>query len=361
MSVMQHPSLHLRQRGLSLIELLVAMAISLVIIGAAVYTYLASRDGQRALDRASGSREASAFVLQALARDLMNAGFYPANISPISTDVTQTGMFDSYYPYESTPRKATDWVNSATNWPPTAFKSGVFGCSSAQFDTSTSTCASASTGKPDTLVINYFTNDAIDAPGTRRDCTGENVDADPSNATRKVNATNDPKLPPKQPLFVSNRYTLIDTKLYVDSGDIATKSLACSGNGSNWHGKAAAYQPMVSGVEDIQFTYGIYTAYDPQSKNNSLAPSKFVTATGMASESDLTVNGVVFTPWQRVTAVRVCLLTRTMGVNTRLADNAGSPSKYVDCSGTEKNQPTGYAITKVEQTFGVRNALKLSY
>ena len=362
MSFMQYPSFRARQKGLSLVELMVAMAISLVIIGAAAYTYLASREGQRAIDRASGSREAGAFVLQAIGRDLMNAGYYPANISPITTDVTQTGMYDSYYPFESSPRKTTDWVNSPNNWPPTAFKSGIFGCDAGKFDTSTSTCASASTGSPDTLVINYFTNDTIDAPGTRRDCTGADVGDDPSNSTRKVNTTNDSKLPPSQPLFVSNRYTLVDTKLYVDKGDISTKSLACSGNGSGSHGgSTATYEPMVAGVEDLQFTYGIYTAYDPQSKNNSLAPSKFVTATGMASESNLAVNGVTFTPWQRVTAIRVCLLTRTLGTNTRLADNAGSKAKYVDCAGTEKDQPTGYAIAKLEQTFGVRNALRLSY
>ncbi|MBF5003346.1 PilW family protein [Diaphorobacter caeni] len=350
-----------RQRGLSLIELMVAMAISLVIIAAAGYIYLASREGQRTLDRTSSSREAGAFVLQAIGRDLMNAGFYPATISPITSDLTQTGMYDSYYPFESSPRQSTDWADSANNWPPVAFQSGVFGCDAGQFDTSSSTCASASTGGADTLVINYFTNDAVDAPGTRLDCSGDNVDADPSNATRKANTTNDPKLPPKQPLFVSNRYSLVNTKMYVDNGDITTKSFACSGNGSNWHGEAADYKPMVAGIEDLQILYGIYTAYDPQSKNNSLAPSKFVTATGMASESSLTVNGVAFTPWQRITAVRVCLLTRTMGLNTRLSDSGENKAKYVDCAGAEKNQPTGYAITRFEQTFGVRNALRMSY
>ncbi|QIL72038.1 prepilin-type N-terminal cleavage/methylation domain-containing protein [Diaphorobacter sp. HDW4B] len=361
---MQYPS-HSHQRGFSLVELMIAMAISLVIIAGAAYVYLASREGQRSLDRTSGSREAGVFVLQTIGRDLMNAGFYPATILPFEKNdpyysATQFGMFNGYYPYESSPRAPTDWEDSSTNWPPTAFKSGIFGCDSGPFDTSSSTCTSAS-GSADTLVINYFTNDTIDAPGTRRDCSGANVDADPSNAERKKNATDDPKLPPRQPLFVSNRYTLISTKMFVDTSDITTKSLACSGNGSNWHSKAAEYQPMVAGVEDMQFTYGIYTSYDPKSTNNTLAPAKFLTATQMASEAPLNVSGIALTAWQRVTAVRVCILTRTLGSNTRVSDMAGTKSTYVDCAGTTTKQPTGYAIARYEQIFGVRNALRLSY
>lgn len=351
----------LRQQGLSLVELMVAMAISLVIVIAAAYVYLASREGQRSLDRMSGSREVGTFVLQTLGRDLMNAGFYPATVLPIAAHRSQTGMYDSYYPFQNTPRVDTDWENRIANWPPAAFQAGIFGCDSAQFESATSACATTVTGAADTLVINYFTNDTAAAPGTRLDCTGADVDNDHSNAERKKNAGNDPALAPGQPLFVSNRYTLVGTKLYVDKGDISTKSLACSGNGTNWHGQTAAYQPMIAGVEDLQFTYGLYNAYDPTSPNNSLAPAQFLTSSEMASASTLTVNGISLTPWQRVTAVRVCLLTRTMGGNTRLADKAGSEATYTDCSGTSRKQPAGYLVTRYEQIFGVRNALRLSY
>ena len=79
-----------RQRGLTLIELLVAMAISLVIVVAAAYVFLASREAQRAIDRNSGSRETGAFVIQTIGRELMNAGFYPATMVPVPGDATQT-------------------------------------------------------------------------------------------------------------------------------------------------------------------------------------------------------------------------------------------------------------------------------
>ena len=86
------------ERGLTLIELMVAMAISLIIVVAAAYVYLASRESQRAIDRSSSSRETGAFIVQMLGRDIMNAGFYPANMVPVPGDATQTGMYDTYPP-----------------------------------------------------------------------------------------------------------------------------------------------------------------------------------------------------------------------------------------------------------------------
>ena len=83
------------ERGLTLIELMVAMAISLIIVVAAAYVYLASRESQRAIDRSSNSRETGAFIIQMLGRDIMNAGFYPANMVPVPGDATQTGMYDT--------------------------------------------------------------------------------------------------------------------------------------------------------------------------------------------------------------------------------------------------------------------------
>lgn len=359
-----------KQTGFSLVELMVAMAISLVVVGAAVYAYLASREGQRSVERLSGSRETGSFVLQILGRDLMNAGFYPANVLPITSDITQTGMYDGYYPLQGATRIATDWENIAAAWPPVAFQTGVFGCDGAVFDVAGNSCPSADNAKPDTLIINYFSGDAVNGPGLRRDCTGADSGNHFSNSERKKNTGGTPpatahtavdnNLAPQQPLFVSNRYTLSDTKIFVDNADLNTKSLACNGNGQS----SAIYQPIVAGLEDFQVTYGIYTTFDPNSNNNSLAPTRFYTATEMNNAGtvpSLNIRGQNLTSWQRVTAVRVCVLTRTLGGNTRISDVAGSPSTYRDCSGVEKNQPSGYQMARYEQTFGVRNALRLSY
>lgn len=363
------------QRGLTIIELLVAMAISLVIVIAAAYTYLASRESQRALDRNSNSRETGAYVMQMLGREIMNAGFYPANALPIAPDATQQGMYDTYPPLPTVPKAATDWQNIDAGWPPVAFQTGIFGCDGGKFDVATSTCPSVDATAPDTIVINYFTSDTAEmgkSTGRRADCTGADVapagaGGDPSNAERKKNSGGAPpatphtatleNIPPQLPVFVSNRFTLSDVKISVDQNDVSTKSLACSGNGQSPHGTAdaTAYQPIIPGVEDIQFTYGVYDT------DASLSPSRYYTATEMNALANVTLNGLTLTSWQRVTAVRVCVLSRTVGGNTRIADKAGTPRTYLDCSNASKNQPAGDTITRYVEVFGLRNNLKQYY
>ena len=363
------------QRGLTIIELLVAMAISLVIVIAAAYTYLASRESQRAIDRNSSSRETGAYVMQMLGREIMNAGFYPATALPIAPDPTQQGMSDTYPPLEADPRAVTDWQNAAAGWPPVAFRTGIYGCDGGKFDVATSTCPVANAALADTLVVNYFTSDTAEmgkSTGRRNDCTGADVapagaGGDPSNAERKKNAGGAPpatphtaaleNIPPQLPVFVSNRFTLSDVKVSVDKNDVNTKSLTCSGNGKSPHGTAdaTAYQPIISGLEDIQFSYGVYDT------DTSLTPSRYHTATEMNALADVVIGGINLTSWQRVTSVRVCVLSRTIGGNTRIADKTSTPRTYLDCTDTAKNQPAGDTITRYVEVFGLRNNLKQLY
>ena len=364
-----------RERGLTMVELLVALAISLVLVLAATYVYLATRQSDRALERSSDAQETGTYVLQLLGREIGNAGYYPAARMPIvgdrnipgSGEKTQIGMIDTYPPLQADPRRPTDWMNTASSWPPVAFMTGIFGCDDALFDPATSTCSSTGTG--DTIVINSFTSDiASNVVGTRRDCTGAAVDNDPNGATaeRKNNTGGTPplvpntavnaNLPPQSPLFVSNRYAMRSVKIALDSSDITSFSLACSGNGKSPHGQAdaTAYQPIVSGLAGLKFSYGVYSG-------NSLAPDRFYSATEVGALTSVSVNGQLLNGWQRITAVRVCVLTQTLGGGTRLSDKTGEVRTYRDCSDAEQNQPTGSTITRYTQVFGLRNALKQTF
>lgn len=343
-----------------MVELLVAMAISLIVVLAAVYIYLSSTNAQRAQDRNTSSNETGAFAMQLLGRAIMNAGFYPATVAPIPVDAAQYGMYDTYPPIPSVPRVATDWANPATNWPPVAFQTGVFGCDGATLNVQTSACNTVQANKPDTLVINYFTNDAMgNASGTRLDCTGADVIGDPNNNERNKDSAGVTITtgPPRLPLFGSNRYTLNDVNMFVGQTTVATKSLSCSGNGSSPPGaaNAAAYQPMLAGIEDMQFTYGVY------SSETSFSPDRFYTATEVNGLTIAVLNGLPMTGWQRVVSIKVCILTKTLNGNTRLADSSAAPRTYVDCSETTRNQPAGENFTRFVQVFGARNNLKQSY
>lgn len=106
---------------------MVAMAISLVIVIAAAYVYLGSRESQRAIDRSSNSRETGAFVLQMIGRsDERKGSILP--LLPLFRWITQQGMYDTYPPLPATTRVKTDWQDPDNNWPPVAFRSAIYGC-----------------------------------------------------------------------------------------------------------------------------------------------------------------------------------------------------------------------------------------
>ena len=358
-----------------MVELLVALAISLVLVLAATYVYLATRQSDRALERSSDAQETGVYVLQLLGREIANAGYYPASRAPMVTHVSQTGMIDTYPPLQADPRLTTDWMNTAAGWPPAAFMTGIFGCDNASFDTASSTCGTAAAGTGDTIVINSFTNDSMsNVVGSRFDCTGANIAGtgaslgdNVSNGQRKFNTGGNPPLaphtglnadlPPQLPLFLSNRYAMKPVKIAMDQSDISSFSLSCSGNGRSPHGTtdAAAYQPIVSGLFDLKFSYGVYTS------DQSLAPARFYTATEVGALAPIMINGQPLNGWQRVTAVRACVLTQTLGGGTRLNDKTGAARSYLDCSDTQKDQPTGSTITRYTQVFGLRNALKQTF
>ncbi|MCW5259316.1 pilus assembly protein PilW [Verminephrobacter eiseniae] len=375
------------QQGLSIIELLVAMTVSMVVVIAAAYTYLSVRESQRAIDRTSSSRETGAFVMQMLGREIMMAGFYPATAATprdLTAEISQKGMYDTYPPLPSDPSAPPDI--RASDWPqgPAAFQTGIFGCDAAEFNVQNSICGTQSANAADTVVINYFTSDSrlMGGDASRRlDCTGRDVASpeddpefpgggDSRNAIRKKNADAAGKLrrsgpdtpkpvktneagPPQLPVFVSNRFTLKTTRVAFDQfqRDIMTKSLVCSGNGSAPPGNVGleTYQPIVAGLEDLQFAYGIHDG----------TGMKFFTATEISSNAPQR--------WQNVIAVRVCLLTRTLGGNTRLpgaagtASAAGAASTYRDCHNEKRIQPAGDTITRYVEEFGLRNNMKQHY
>jgi type IV pilus assembly protein PilW len=91
------PAAH-RQRGLSLIELMVSITIGLLIVGSVLYVYLGSRGAYRTNKSTSRTQEAGRFGLDAIGRDVREAGFIgcgsresPATLRPVNVIQTATG------------------------------------------------------------------------------------------------------------------------------------------------------------------------------------------------------------------------------------------------------------------------------
>ena len=325
-----------RQGGLSLIELMVAVAINLVVVIAAAYVYLGSRESQRALIEKANMFENGSYALELIGREIENAGFYPA-ISAESAAMKMT---------------VNGYINPVAG-SPTAYKAGVFGCDDTMFQPTTGTCVAYS-GTPvppaDTIVVNYFTNDSLSLDvGHRADCQRRAVDNDTTNTGRAGVTTAVPGGPPDRPLFVSNRYTLVPTTVQIEQQTYTTFSLGCNGNGVN--PQSDTYQPLVAGIEQLRFRYG------PIASETSLQPSDFKTAAATGSLGAIPVGPGSREGFARVVSVRACLVVRSMQP-VRLSRESYS---LVDCDGVTQTYTDGVDRRVFTQTWAVKNHLTQTY
>lgn len=317
------------QRGLTLVELMVAITINMAIVIAAVYLYLGTRESQRAIDQTSEANEVGVFALRALGRDVVNAGFYPA--------VSSEGNENVLAAYSN----LTSFAGYAT---------GIFGCELTNFDLSNGTCGT--TAGKDELVVAYFTNDAFgEAGGQRKDCNGNDVGTATVNTSRVGTAA--ANQPPAKPLLVANHYRLGPAKpVVVDGQTTSVRSLECRGNAA----ASTEYQPVISNIEDFQVSYGVFATSDR-------TVQRFYNATEVAALGTLPIDGKTLSPWARVAAVRICVLSQTYGGPSRINDTTGALRTYQLCDGTSQQQALADRSTHKTyvQVFGLRNFLNKTY
>lgn len=315
------------QSGLGLVELLISLTISLVIALVAAAAYLGTRATATAISNTSTLNETGKLALDMIGRELQMAGYYPA-INP--TTLAGTNYMGRF--------------SNTKNLGVAAYNQGLFGCDGGVFSPVTGACPTATADTPDSVVINYFSMPELDAAtfGSGFDCLRQAVSLDANNAAQITAGL---------PRYVSNRFGLVNTAYTAPgpgstSRTVATKSLGCNGNGKAT--EDAIYQPIFEGIEDMVFRYGVHAG------TGNLSPETYHTAaevTALPLAGDL--NG-----WQRVTAVRACVLLRTLE-NARTQDNPGALRTYVDCRGVTKT----YAATdrsiykRFERIFAIRNNL----
>lgn len=323
------PSLR-RRRGVTLVELMIALLISFLLVGAAAYLYLNTRESQRGLDSSANANDVGAFAMETISREVMSAGFFPARWSEPGKLAT-TG-----YEYVQVVPKAAG----------IAYQFGIYGCKGQRFDMDAGKCvAHGKDSRGDTLVISYFTLDPGNN-GQRHDCTGANADKDTErNATTRIwgesGVSSDTKTP-VAPLMVVNAFNLSDDVIEIEGRKSTQWSLSCRGNGNS-----GGYQPLVAGVDNLRFAYGLRPA-----TGDSLSAERYVDADGVG------VN------WDRVVSVRVCLLVKAAdSAGAKLANTSAGARTYVDCDGKTITQAAAdNALYKTyTQTFGVRNHQTMTY
>jgi len=293
----------MHQRGRTLLELLIALAIGLVIMLALGTVYLGTSSTTRQSVSVNRMSEDAAIAFKLIGDDLRMAGFSrPRALTlpggPIIDGVKLTA------PDRAFTGAAVRGCDHGFANPAVAFEN--------------LTCA-GDTDKPAAVAIR-FEGDVVNTVA---------INDNPSDClNREVTDTLTSVLGP---------YHLVESRFAASSGGSSgTPELSCGGNGS----ATFAAQPLVQFVEDIQMRYGITSA--SQVRRDVV---RYVTA----AEIDA-LGGTVDRDWSRVVNVRICLVMRSQN-----RDQSGSNS-YIDCDGNTATSADGLARRAFTSVYALRNA-----
>lgn len=261
---MRHGAAALRQAGFTLVELMVAMVIGLVVIGAVLATYLGSVGSGRGTT-ALGQITEDADIAMRLLR-------------------THLSMADYSRPYAATAGGGFTRILQGKVM-------GVFGCDGG-FTTHVKANAPGDATNTDPLTC---VGDADPAKGKLPDAVAIRYEADASNAYVPAGST-DPTDCLGQKLDKVTDVTgvvpvhyMADNRFIVTSGN----SLSCAGNGHT----AFASQPLVDNVVNLQLRYGVAAAGTPGQVQ------RYLTATAVTTAN----------AWPLVVSVRACIVVSSEG------------------------------------------------
>ena len=290
------------QGGMTLVELMVAMALGLLIALAAAGALLVSRQGFTAVDASSQLRDNGRFLQSIIQRLGVQAWYRDIRFVTDTTKKTNQAFGISSAPPN------IFGLNNASRTKNTTWDAGT-----------TRTSGQVGYGS-DILVLRYQTSsataDATASDKTMIDCAGVASDAIPAAADDKLRSI-----------------------LHVGVGDDGEPALMCSRSDTG----DAPYdvQPLVSGVENFQVLYGV----DGVAPGNTTVP--IATAADSIPErylraNQLTVAGndaATYANWQRVRSIRIGVVLR------------GAPGSAADRS-SQTFYPLGISTGSTSGTAG---------
>jgi type IV pilus assembly protein PilW len=263
--------MHHHEKGMTLVELMVALVIGLVITLAAVSSLVVTRRGFSTVDAASQLRDNGRFAADLIQRVANQAGFK----DPVYAIATPS---------------QTDLADDASG----SIAANVTGFNNALFKDNALTSATARTTSDgsDVLILRYqsakLNNDASDdADRTMIDCAG--------NPAKTI------------PL---NRNDRMVSVFSVSVGDDGEPSLRCA---RSIDGSAPSQsQPIIQGVENFQVLYGVdgFTSVNTSfnGTTNSI-PEKYLRADQMVVGGD-PASQATYNNWRRVRSIRIGMVLR---------------------------------------------------
>jgi type IV pilus assembly protein PilW len=286
--------------GFTLVEMMVALAIGLAVVGALVAAYLASFSSARHSDALVQITEDATLALDVMRQQVAQAGFSQAH------GATRDGLVLHTFPGISG-CEAAGFVDLQVGI------RGAANCRPAQTDPSA----------PDALEVAYessvlpagASNGILGGPGNQQplDCLGNSFPKTHDDAT-------------------GDDYWLADSKFYVAGG-----SLYCHGPGN------AAGAALVQNVETLQVTYGMAAA-----------------AAGAPGAGQVVYYAVAPGPgspaWANVVSVSLCVQVRSAA---RVLDKAAAATlgAWIDCHGAQRTSTDGYMRRTFATTVVLQNKL----
>ena len=303
-----------RQRGFSLIELMVAMTIGLVVLAGIGYMYIESRQSFRSMDNLSRMQESARYALEIMARDIRMAGYRGCSSSSGPFYNTLNNSTDSAYNFGV---PVNGYEASGGGWSPSLPTSGVgaLGGMSVLAGTDAITLRSV-VGSGTTVTKQPGNNSSSDLQITTpndlligdialvTNCvassvfqvTNKNVTGTNQNVVHNAgtgtpgNSTND----------LGVNYSASGGELVKMQSRSYFIRTGASGRPALWQATGAnAPQELADGVENMQIQYGLDTTGD-----GVVDGSSYVTADAV-------------TDWNQVAAVRLSLLM--VGTDDNLA------------------------------------------
>jgi type IV pilus assembly protein PilW len=302
-----------KQRGLSLIELMVSLTIGLILMIAVISAYLGSAGAGRMSEAQGRMNEDANAALTILTQQLRMAGN-----NPMRPNYADNPPHNAIYGTSTFIIRGCDGKFS-----------NITGSSAAP-NIEALTCAAGANDLADSIGISYEAdryNTVPTATGVPTDCLGNSLAT--INATRSVMVGTT-----TVPTAVT--YTVADNRFFVGTTTSnPITSLYCKGSGN------VNAEPLVENVENLQIIYGTSPAttatgtvsgyLDANGVETDAVPDAGAPPTSLAGLADGSP-----ARWARVVTVRLCVVVRSEAKG--VAPNAVA-ARYTKCNGEVDSSP----------------------
>lgn len=312
-----------RQRGFTLLELMIAMAIGLVILAASLLVFTSSSRGSATSRLETQLNEDGILALNIIQQQLKQAG-YSQQIRPPGPGTLVGGNFSG---------------------PAVRGCDGGFTDSGVAFDSLACTTGTGS----DAIAVRYQATTDNTLPTSTSlptNCIGNGI-----------NAAQPSQVSPATTRAPGN-YALADNRYFVSSA--TALGLSCRGTEKASSGTTnvmGTEQPLLSNVENMQIRYGIASLPSPELAEGYDPMRHQIIGYKTATEIDeLTGAGAANTneKWSRVLSVRVCLLMRS---ELTVADVPDGGFTYKNCDNIDTTSTDSYLRRAFTTTVLLRNRL----